>query len=255
MLGVDQKPRRLADGAQFARRRRGGHVFRDVELLPVVPDRLRRQSVIEGDRDRRARRRGGDLVGAHERLGKVLRRDRGVVPFGEFAHDGVDVLRRMNGRHARRPMRGVKIVAVDNDHRHAIAISVVDVHGRVHQTDGAVAQGHQRLVGDLVVAVGDADAGLLVGAGEELRHRVLAVVDQRLVDGAIARSGVGRQVFDVEGLDDVDHEVRPGPAFGGIGRNIRHAGLGRRNARVRRQHRRRALLRLRLLPRWRQWPA
>ena len=175
----------------------------------------------------------------------MLRRDRRVVPFGVVAHDGVDVLRRVHRRHARRPVRGVEIVAAEHDHRHAVAIRVVDIHGGVHQPDRAVDQRHQRLVGDLVIAVGDADAAFLMGAGEEFRHRVLAVVDQRLVDGAIARCRIGRQVFDVERLDDVDHEVRSGPALARIGRNIRHAGLGGGDMGVRRQRRWQPLLRFR----------
>ena len=245
MLGVDQKPRGFADRAQLALRRRHRHVFRDVEFLAVIAHRLLRQPVVQREHHGRARRRGGDLIGAHERLGEVLRRDRRVVPFGVVAHDGVDVLRRMHRRHARRPVRGVEIVAGEHDHRRAVAKRVVDVHGGVHQPDRAVDQRHQRLVGDLVIAVGDADAAFLMGAGEEFRRRVLAVVDQQLVDGAIARCRVGRQVFDVERLDNVDHEIRSGLALARIGRDIRHAGLGGGDMGIRRQCRRQPLLRLR----------
>ena len=245
MFGVDQKPRGFADRARLALRRRHRHEFRNVEFLAEIAQRLLRQAVVQRQHDGRARRRGGDLIGAHERLGEVLRRDRRVVPFGVVAHDGADVLRRMHRRHARRPVRGIEIVAGEHDHGRAVAKRVVDVHGGVHQPDRAVAQRHQRLVGDLVIAVGDADAGFLMGAGEEFRHRVLAVVDQRLMDAAIARCRIGRQVFDVERLDDVDHEIRSGPALARIGRNIRHAGLGGGDMGVRRQRRRQPLLRFR----------
>ena len=132
----------------------------------------------------------------------------------------------MDGRHARRPVRGVEIVAAHDDDRHAVAPGVVDRHAAVLQADGAVAQRHQRLAGDLEVAVRDADRGFLVRAGEELRHLVAAVVDQRLVDAAVARRAVGRQILDVERLDDIDHEVGAGDAADSIRLGLWVAGLG-----------------------------
>ena len=55
---------------------------------------------------------------------------------------------------------------------------------------------------------------------------LLAVVDQRLVDAAEARSAVRRQIFDVERLDDVDHEIGAGDAADAIAVGLRRAGLG-----------------------------
>ena len=107
-------------------------------------------------------------------------------------------------------MRGVEIVAADHDDRHPVAPGVVDRHGGVLQADRAVAQRHQRLAGDLEVAVRHADGGFLVHAGEEFRHLVVAVVDQQLVQRAETRGAVRRAVLDVERLDDVDHEVGAG---------------------------------------------
>ena len=68
-----------------------------------------------------------------------------------------------------------------------------------------------RLAFDLEVAVRHGDRRLLVAAGDELRRRVAAVVDERLVDAAEARAGVGRDVLEVERLEDVDHEVAARP--------------------------------------------
>ena len=216
-LGVGEKPRRFLHRAGLALRRRGRRVFRDVELLAVVlPDRLLLQAGVERDHHRPVGRRHRDLVGAHERLREVLQRHRRVVPLGEVAHQRVDVLRRMEGRHARRPMRGVEVVAAHDDDRHAVAPGVVDRHRGVLQADRAVAERQQRLAGDLEVAVRHADRGFLMRAGEELRHLVAAVVDQRLVDAAEARSAVRRQIFDVERLDDIDHEIGAGDAADAI---------------------------------------
>ena len=212
-FGVGEEPRRFLHRAGVALRRRACDVFRDVELLAVVRvDRLLLEAGIEREHHRAVRRRHRNLVGAHERLREVLQRHRRVVPLGVVADDRVDVLRRMDGRHARRPVRGVEIVAAHDDDRHAVAPCVVDRHAGVLQADGAMDQRQQRLAGDLEVAVRHADGGFLVRAGEELRHLVAAVVDQRLVDAAVARGAVGRQIFDVERLDDVDHEVGAGDA-------------------------------------------
>ncbi len=118
----------------------------------------------------------------------------------------------MEGRHARRPVRGIEIIAAHDDDRYPIAPGVVDRHGGVLQTDGAMDERQQRLARHLEIAVPHGHCGFLMHAGEEFRHLVLTVVDQRLVDGAIARGGIGGQILDVERLDHVDHEVGTGDA-------------------------------------------
>ena len=107
------------------------------------------------------------------------------------------------------------------------------------QADGAVAQHHQRLAGGLEVAMGHADRGFLVGAGDELRLLVAAVVDQRFVQPAEARGRVRADIVDVERLDDVDHEVRAVRTMG-LRDFLRDAGLGRRDMGVGPQRRRAA---------------
>ncbi len=239
IVGGGQEARRFLHRAGIALRRRRGNVLRNVELLAVLADHLLLQARVERDQHRAVRRRHGDLVRAHHRLREVLQRDRRVVPLGVVAHQQTDVLRRVEGRHARRPVRGVEVVAADHDHRHAVAPGVVDRHRRVLQPHRAVAQRHQRFAGDLEVAMAHGDRGFLVHAGEELRHLVAAVVDERFVDAAVARSTVRRAVLDVEGLEDVDHEVRARYAADAVRRHL--AGrlrLERRDLRGRRQYRR-----------------
>ena len=236
VLRIGEKPRRLFHGAAIALRRRGGHVARNVELFAVVADGLLLQAGIERDGDRSIGRRHRDLVRTHEGLREMLQRDWRVVPLGEISHQRVDVLRGVDGRHPRRPMRGIEIVAADHDQGYAIAPGVVDGHRCMLQADRAVTERHQRLAGDLEVAVRHGDRGFLVRAGEKFRHLVAAVVDQRLVDGAEARSRVRRQIFDIEGLDDVDHEVGAGNAADPRSRQVlRRSALGRRHVHRRRQ--------------------
>ncbi len=176
-LGIGEKLRRFAHCAGIALRRRGRHVTRDGELLAVL-DRLLLQPGIERDCDRRIGRRHRDLISAHERLREVLERNRGIVPFGEITDQRIDVLRRMEGRHAGRALGGVEIVAADDDDRHPIAPCIVDSHAGVLQADRAVGERHHRLAGDLEIAVAHRHRTFLVGAGEELGLLVAAVIDQ-----------------------------------------------------------------------------
>ena len=50
--------------------------------------------------------------------------------------------------------------------------------------------------------------GFFVAAGKPLRALVAAVVDQRFLQAAEARSWIRRAILDAERLDDVHHEVR-----------------------------------------------
>ena len=149
----------------------------------------------------------------------------------------VDVLRGMVRRHARRAVRGVEIVAANDDDRHAVAPRVVDRHGRVLQSDDAVHQGQQRLARDLEIAVRHGDGRFFVHASDVFRHLVAAVVDQRLMQRAETRGAIRRHVFDVERLDDIDHEIGTGLARD-TRHLLRHVGFGGDGMRGRRQRRR-----------------
>jgi len=90
------------------------------------------------------------------------------------------------------------------------AKAFVDRHGGVLEADGAVGHHHDGFAFDLGEAVGHGDGGFLVAAGEEFRGAVAAVVDDRFVERAEGGAGVGADVLDAEGLDDIDHEVGAG---------------------------------------------
>jgi hypothetical protein len=66
--------------------------------------------------------------------------------------------------------------------------------------------GHRRALG-LGVAVGQGDGDLLVGGEDQLGGTVAAVVDQRIVQAAIGRAGIERDVLDADGAQEVDHEI------------------------------------------------
>ena len=66
-----------------------------------------------------------------------------VVPFGEIAHQRIDVLRGVDGWYAWRAARGIEIISADNQHGHTIAPGIVNRHGRVLQADRTMAEGEQ----------------------------------------------------------------------------------------------------------------
>ena len=107
-------------------------------------------------------------------------------------------------------IRRVGDVAEDHVHGHAIAVGVVDRHGRVLQAHGAMREYGQRLALDLGVAVGHADRRFLVAAGEELGIAIAAVVDHRFVQGAEAGAGIGADVLDAQDLSTSTMKSDPG---------------------------------------------
>ena len=99
----------------------------------------------------------------------------------------------------------------DDKDRRAVEIGVVDAHRRVQQTDQIVHDGDHRLALGTGIAMGDLDGDLFVLAKQH-RWVVLAVVDQRVMQPAVARSRVERDVFEVVALDHVDDDIRlPSP--------------------------------------------
>src|SRR6516164_2387440 len=145
--------------------------------------------------------------------------------------------------HAGWALRSVEIIATEDQHRNAITPSVVNRHRRVLETNRAMDQRHDGLAGRLKIAVTHGDGGFLVRAGEEFRHRVLAVIDQGFVDPAVTRGRVGWQIFDLDRLDDVDHEIGARRTVV-VGGHLWRPGFGGGDTGVRRQRRRASFLRV-----------
>jgi len=74
-------------------------------------------------------------------------------------------------------------------HRRAVDVGVVDRHVRVQQAHEVVQDRDHRLAARLGVAVRDLHRRLLVLA-EHHRRAVLPVVDDRIVQAAVARAGL-----------------------------------------------------------------
>ena len=64
----------------------------------------------------------------------------------------------------------IRIVAGDHQHRHAIIVGLVNRHGRVLNSDGAVQQREHRLAFGLGVTVRHGHGRLFMQRGDELRH-------------------------------------------------------------------------------------
>ena len=150
---IDQEPRKLAQRPHFSLRRSALHIARDVKGVAVVAHELFLQTGVERDHHRLVWRRHREPIGAHHGLREMLQRDRLVVPLGEVANERVDVLSGVNRRHTRRTLGSIKVGAAHEEDSGAVAPGIVDRHGGVLQADGAVAEHHLRLAGDLEIGM------------------------------------------------------------------------------------------------------
>jgi len=168
--------------------------------------RLFLQLRIDRQQHRPVGRGHGELMRPHQGLSEAAQALGLVVPFDEVAHHGGRIL---GGMHPFRPLAllGVQGVAAHDDDRHPVAVGVVDRHGRVLQSDGAMHHHRQRGVSGLGVAMGHGHPDLLVGDSQQLGRGVAAVIDQGLVQPAKTGGRIGGDVFDAQRLDDVGHVV------------------------------------------------
>ena len=121
-------------------------------------------------------RRHRDLVGPEERFRHGLQGGWLIVPFGEIAHDGERILRRMGGGHAGRTMGGVQMGAGHDEHGRAVAPGVVEGHGGVLDAHRAMEQQAHGAIGHLGVAMGHGGGDFFMGRGEKLGllvHRII----------------------------------------------------------------------------------
>ena len=163
---------------------------------------------VEVDVDGALRRRVGDPPAAQDALAGGARRGRLVVPLGVVAHQRALVARGVDPVDPGPPLDGVDRAGGAQDHdRHAVAPGVEDRHGAVHQADIGMHRRRHRAARDLGVAVRDRDRGLLVQAEQHLRRRVAEIIDQAVVQAAIARAGIERDVGDVEVAQGLGHHV------------------------------------------------
>ncbi len=84
----------------------------------------------------------------------------------------------------------------------------------MQQPDNVMHDRHHRLAARLGIAVGDLHRDLFMIA-EQHRRLVLAIIHQRVVQTAIARAGVERDIGKLVLLDQIDDDVGL-PALGGF---------------------------------------
>ena len=90
---------------------------------------------------------------------------------------------------------------------------------RVHQPDIGVHGGDHRLAGDFGIAVGDGDGGFLVQAEQHLRLGIAEIIDDRVMQPAIARARGERDIGNIERAQRLGDDVRA---------EARRIGAGRR---------------------------
>ena len=189
------------------------------------PGNAKAASIFFGDRlflenrvshnDRGSHRgRHRNLVGAHGRVRKLPQRDRRIVPFRVVADHRAGILHGMGPLDVASTPRSIRNISNDDVHWDAIGIGVVDCHRRVLQSNSAVRHDHHRPAFDLRVAVGHRNRRLFMAACQQLGSFVAAIINDRLVQRAERRSGVGGDVIEIERLDNVQHEVRTRPIRG-----------------------------------------
>ena len=84
----------------------------------------------------------------------------------------------------------------------------------MQQADHVVDDGRHLLLACLGKTVRHADGDLFVRAEDQLGHDVAAVVDERVVQAAVAGAWVQRRVRDLELLQQIDDDIRPVPSAG-----------------------------------------
>ena len=174
--------------------------------------RFFRQVAVGSDQHRPHGRGHGNLVSAHHRLGKMLQRNRLVIPLGKVAMNRRGILNTVIPLDAGTTLISVEEIPGKHHDRNPVAPGVVYGHRRMLQPHGTVSHHSHRLARRFGIAMRHRDRRFLVHAGEKLGFFVAAVVDDRLLKAAEARPRIRRDVLDTSGLDDIDHEIRAGSA-------------------------------------------
>ncbi len=175
---------------------------------------------IEIDVDRALRRGVGEPRAAQQRFTRGGRGGGLVVPLGVGAHDRALVGGGVDPVDPRPALCRVdRAGGAEDDDRHAVAPGVEDRHGGVEQPDIGMYRGAHRLAGDLGIAVGDRDRRLFVQAQQHLRRGVADVIDQAVVQAAIARPGIERDIGNVEIAQHLGHDIAAEAGRIGAGRD------------------------------------
>jgi hypothetical protein len=131
-----------------------------------------------------------------------------VIPFDEIADQrrlilgGVDPIDPRSALHRiDRPGRA------EEQQRHAIHPGVEYRHRAVQEPDIAVDDRAHRLAGDLGPAMRQRDRGLLMQAQQHLRPLIAEPVDEAVMQAAIARAGIERDIGNIERAHHVGRDI------------------------------------------------
>ena len=246
LLGIFEHRRRLLDQIGRRRGRDGWHEARDVDRRQLLGDFHLLQFGVEIDVDRALRRGVGNPGAAQNRLARGAGRGRLVVPFGVFAHQRALVARGVDPVDPGPALDRIdRAGGAEDEHRHAVAPGVEHGHGGVHQPDIGMHRGGHGLAGNFCITVGDGDGGFLMQAEQHLRRGIAEIIDDAVVQAAIARARGERDIGNIQRTQRIGDHVaaetgRIGAGrrraleagdrgVGGIGFGACGRGLGRRH--------------------------
>ncbi len=199
---------RLVDQLGRGRRLRVRHVARDIDRSERLGELRLLHLRVEIDVDGAHGRGIGHPGPAQQGFARRRRGGRLVVPFRIVAYDRALIAGGVDPVDPRAALGSVDRAgrAQDDDGR-AVAPGVEHRHGGVKQPDVGMHRRRHRLVGHLGVAVGDRDRGFLMQAEQHLRHLVAEIVDDRVVQPAVARSWIERDIGDLQRPQRIGHHV------------------------------------------------
>ena len=97
--------------------------------------------------------------------------------------------------------------AAEIEYRCAIAPGVEDRHAGMLQAHHVVQAGRHNLSGGARITVSDRHCNLFMGAHDHFRAFARLEVDHRIMQAAITRAGVERDIFDPQFAQHLDHQV------------------------------------------------
>ena len=163
---------------------------------------------IESDVHGTLRRRLRDVPRAQYGFQCGLHRSRLVVPFGVVTNQRGHVAGGVDPVDPRPALHGIdRPDAAQQQHGNSIAPCIEDRHRCVHQTDVRVQRDSQRPSRHARIAVRERHRMFLVDAQQQLRTLVAEIVDQAVVQAAIARAGRERDVGDFQRAQHLRHRV------------------------------------------------
>ena len=108
-------------------------------------------------------------------------------------------------------LHGISVIPDEQNDRHAVTKSAVNRHRGVLQADRAVCVNRHGFAFNLEVTVCHCNGSLFMKAGQKLRVAVHSIINGGFMQTAVTGARIGGDIFEPEGFDHIEHEVRPGP--------------------------------------------